>query len=46
LSTIRSAALICVVDNGRIVERGTHEALIAKGGLYASLYERQFGLKD
>ena len=42
LSTIRSADLILVVDAGRIVERGTHDALIAAGGVYADLYRRQF----
>ncbi len=38
LSTIRDADLICVVDEGRIVERGTHDDLLALGGLYAELY--------
>jgi len=42
LSTIRHADLICAVDGGRIVQRGTHEELLAKGGLYADLYARQY----
>ncbi len=42
LSTIRNADLICVVQDGRIVEQGSHEALLARGGLYRDLYERQF----
>ncbi len=42
LSTIRNADLICVVDDGQIVERGKHDELLAKGGVYRTLYERQF----
>jgi ABC-type multidrug transport system fused ATPase/permease subunit len=42
LSTIINADLICVIDNGRIVERGTHSALLAQDGLYRQLYDRQF----
>lgn len=42
LSTILAADKILVVEKGRIVEQGTHRALLAQGGLYASLYETQF----
>ena len=41
LSTIVHADAILVVENGRLVEQGTHAELVAKGGLYASLWERQ-----
>jgi ATP-binding cassette subfamily B protein len=43
LSTIVRADRILVVDGGRIVEQGTHSELLAAGGLYAELYETQFG---
>jgi ATP-binding cassette subfamily B protein len=43
LSTIRAADEILVIDDGRIVERGPHERLIESGGLYAELYETQYG---
>jgi ATP-binding cassette subfamily B protein len=42
LSTIRNADLILVMNNGDIVEQGTHDELLAKNGFYASLYNSQF----
>jgi len=42
LATVRRADVIFVIDNGTIVERGTHEALLSAGGLYSHLYEIQF----
>lgn len=41
ISTIRDADLICVLEDGEIIERGTHEKLLEIGGEYADLYERQ-----
>jgi ABC-type multidrug transport system fused ATPase/permease subunit len=46
LSTIRRAEQILVVENGRIVERGTHESLFAAGGRYFDLYTKQHGLQE
>ena len=42
LSTIRSASLILVMRDGRIIEQGTHEELLLRGGFYAGLYNSQF----
>ncbi len=44
LSTVKKADLICVLDQGRIVESGRHEELVAKGGLYTRLHRTQFGI--
>ncbi len=41
ISTVRDADLILVLDDGRVVERGTHDALVAHGGVYAGLYRKQ-----
>ena len=46
LSTVRAADLILVVEDGRIVERGTHHELLARRGRYAELYETQFGDRE
>ena len=46
LSTIRDADLILVMREGDIVEQGTHEELLAKGGFYADLYNSQFESTD
>ena len=42
LSTIRNASLILVMRDGKIIEQGTHEELLAKGGFYTTLYNSQF----
>uniref|UniRef100_UPI003217B430 ABC transporter ATP-binding protein n=1 Tax=Clostridium sp. UBA5119 TaxID=1946366 RepID=UPI003217B430 len=46
LSTIRSADLILVIDEGNIIEQGTHEELMVKGGFYEKLYNSQFRNKE
>ena len=43
LSTVRAADMILVVEDGRIVERGTHQELLGRGGRYAGLHHTQFG---
>ncbi len=45
LSTVRNADLILVVDDGRVVQSGSHQELLAEGGLYADLYETQFAVR-
>jgi ATP-binding cassette subfamily B multidrug efflux pump len=42
LSTIRDADVILVMENGQIVEQGTHDELVVAGGAYARLYSAQF----
>ena len=44
LSTILAADIILVIENGQIVEQGTHESLLAADGLYAELYQTQFAI--
>jgi ATP-binding cassette subfamily B protein len=46
LSTIRQADQILVIDAGRVAERGTHDELLAAGGLYAELYHTQFARQE
>jgi ATP-binding cassette subfamily B protein len=43
LSTIRAADVIFAIEHGQVAEQGTHDQLVARGGLYARLYEEQFG---
>jgi len=46
LSTIRSADQILVLEGGQIVERGTHEQLLAAGGRYRQLYDKQYNFEQ
>jgi ATP-binding cassette subfamily B protein len=46
LSTVRNADLILVVDQGRVVQSGTHGELLAEGGLYRNLYDTQFAVRS
>ena len=46
LSTVMKADLILVLRNGRLIERGTHEQLVAEGGLYGRLYRKQFKIDE
>jgi subfamily B ATP-binding cassette protein MsbA len=44
LSTIKNADRVVVLNDGQIVEEGTHDDLLARGGMYLDLYQRQFAL--
>jgi ATP-binding cassette subfamily B protein len=49
IATVKDADWIVVMDQGRVIDQGTHEALLARGGLYASMVERELqseGLQD
>ena len=47
LSTIKNASLIVAMDGGHVVEQGSHDELLARGGLYARYYRLQFeGVRD
>ena len=46
LSTIRNADRICVIEDGRIVEQGQHNELLAQNGVYTALYNRQFSVNN
>jgi ATP-binding cassette subfamily B protein len=46
LATIQRADVIFVIDKGVVVQRGTHKELLKQGGLYADLYEKQFGREE
>ena len=43
ISSIKDADLILVMDNGRIIEKGTHDQLVARGGYYAKAFHNQYG---
>lgn len=46
LATIQNADIICVIDQGVVIERGTHKELIKLRGTYAKLYELQCGIQE
>ena len=46
LSTVRNADCIMVMEQGRIIERGTHEQLLAKKGYYSTVFHHQYGEFD
>ncbi len=46
LSTIEDADQVIVLREGKVIEQGTHDELLAKGKVYAGLYQTQFGDQD
>ena len=46
LATVRNATRILVFDNGRIIEAGTYDELVQRGGFFADLVKAQFGAED
>lgn len=46
LSTIKNAGMILVMDKGNVIETGSHDALLANGGMYSEIYNSQFVYKN